>query len=373
VTRAQEYVVDQAEQAVLGACLLDPAQAEDLAWLEPADFRDPYRGQVWQVMREGPAGLVEVAAELVSRGGPAPQSAGWDHAVHLANLMEATPSPANAGVYATMTTADRMRRDLHVAGGWLADAANRADLDIVRDRTAKVAAQVGAAATRWREQVPTSARASVDQRVDITRQLELPQVRPTRNPERAFAEQAMVGSLLVDPQQLTDLAWIQARDLSDPGLAETLTRLDATWGRAREREPVVYDPLIVAADIASTRGPGSPMQVTALAGAGVPGKASYEAHRVAEHAVRDHTRSAAAALEGLSAAPDLGTTDRLRLARHAVRQAEADQERLLEVGPLYRVEFDREAHEQAMEWWQEMRRDLGLDRAAQRTPEVGPA
>lgn len=93
----------EAEQAVLGALLLDPTLASALALeLDPSDFWRPTHEQIWDAAQalaadpERPLDPITLAAELQHRG----QLTTIGGAPYLHDLMTACPSPAAAPHYA---------------------------------------------------------------------------------------------------------------------------------------------------------------------------------------------------------------------------------------------------------------------------------
>ena len=107
-----------AEQAVLGAALLAPVVIADLASrLAAADFHRPAHGTLWEALLDmhatgHPTDLVAVTAHLndtgvLGRVGGAP---------YLHTLMQACPTPANAGHYAGIVAEHARRRAVAVLG-----------------------------------------------------------------------------------------------------------------------------------------------------------------------------------------------------------------------------------------------------------------
>jgi hypothetical protein len=143
----------EAEQALLGAVLADPAgQQAVLDLVEPGDMRRPWHGQVLAAMQRlrGSGALpspARVYREL-QRDPDLPRSVALD-AVPLAGLIEASPRPAHAGVYAAIVAEAGIRRRVQLAASRIVQAAEAGDLDAALGQAARARADLAACAARW--------------------------------------------------------------------------------------------------------------------------------------------------------------------------------------------------------------------------------
>lgn len=143
----------QAEQAMLGAVLLDPAgQRLVLDLVEPEDMYRPWHGQVLTAMRRVGAGgrlpgPVDVYGQL-QNDPDLPQSVARD-AVPLADLMAAAPRADHASAYAVLVIEGGIRRRLHLAGSRLEQAAESGDLAAALHQSARAGHEAGACRARW--------------------------------------------------------------------------------------------------------------------------------------------------------------------------------------------------------------------------------
>jgi len=143
----------RAEQALLGAVLLDPAgQQQWLDLVEPADFRRPWHAQVLAAMRRVQSagrlpGPLEVYPEL-QNDPDLPKIVARD-AVLLADLMDAVPRPAHAPAYAAMVAERGIRLRLELAGSRLAQTASTGDLDDTAHVVWQARREVAACRARW--------------------------------------------------------------------------------------------------------------------------------------------------------------------------------------------------------------------------------
>src|SRR6266568_2912156 len=123
----------RAEQALLGAVLLDPArQAHLLGLVQPGDMTRPYHGQVlaaMQRLRETgvPPGPMAVHQEI-KRDPHLPAGVSHD-GVLLTDLMEASPRAGHAASYAAMVIGAGIRQQMWLAASRMSQAASSGDLD----------------------------------------------------------------------------------------------------------------------------------------------------------------------------------------------------------------------------------------------------
>jgi len=147
-------VTHVAEQATLGALLLHPAAARDVAgWLRSGDFAHPWHEAVYRVIQEHHAAgraidPQQVGADLMQWVGP--QRADLPRVV---DLLRITPTPANAAVYGRMVLEASLRREVAGQGVLLRGAALAASLagrrGPVTTVTGMVDAILDAASHRW--------------------------------------------------------------------------------------------------------------------------------------------------------------------------------------------------------------------------------
>ena len=143
----------RAEQAFLGAVLLDPAgQHQLLDVVGPGDMYRPWHAQVLAAMYRARArgampGPAEVYREL--QDDPfLPRTVAAD-AVPLASLMEAAPRPGHAPAYASMVVEGGIRRSVGLAGSRLVLACEGGDLATAFRQTAEARRELTACAGRW--------------------------------------------------------------------------------------------------------------------------------------------------------------------------------------------------------------------------------
>ncbi|MET9177922.1 DUF3987 domain-containing protein [Kitasatospora aureofaciens] len=158
--RPEPADVKAAEQAVIGAALLDPAQIPALAAQlgDPSAFYHPAHETIWRAITrmaggERPvdpmllAGVLRAQGDLGRVGGP-----GYLHA-----CVEATPTAANGDYYAEIVRLAAERRRIGTATSRLAHMAmageDQADLDAVRTAALSMLADLAAGDT-WLDPVP---------------------------------------------------------------------------------------------------------------------------------------------------------------------------------------------------------------------------
>ncbi|MBO4205288.1 DUF3987 domain-containing protein [Micromonospora echinofusca] len=155
MTRPPAYDL-AAEQAVIGAALLNPAVVGDLAaTLAPVDFHRPAHGLLWETLcamhaAGAPVDPIAVAARLAETGDLAKVGG----APYLHTLIAAVPTTANAGHYARIVVDHARRRQVADLGAYFADKANQgADVaDILA--TGRAMLDQAATATSWSPIIP---------------------------------------------------------------------------------------------------------------------------------------------------------------------------------------------------------------------------
>lgn len=116
------------ERALLGAALLDPGVATELAdTVRPADFAAHHHGWIWEALVD--TGLQADAitiADHLERGGHLADAGGMGY---LSRLLGEVPTSLNAGAYAALVARDSRRRRLFTMALAAANSARRADCD----------------------------------------------------------------------------------------------------------------------------------------------------------------------------------------------------------------------------------------------------
>ncbi|MET9177777.1 DUF3987 domain-containing protein [Kitasatospora aureofaciens] len=157
--RPEPAEVKTAEQAVIGAALLDPAQIPALAAQlgDPSAFYHPAHETIWRAITrmaasgERPvdpmllAGVLRDQGDLARVGGPG----------YLHTCIEATPTAANGDYYAEVVRIAAERRRIGTATSRLAHMAgdDQADLEAVRTAALSVLADLAAGDT-WLDPAP---------------------------------------------------------------------------------------------------------------------------------------------------------------------------------------------------------------------------
>ncbi|MBQ1071642.1 DUF3987 domain-containing protein [Micromonospora sp. C31] len=145
-----------AEQAVIGAALLNPSVVADLAaTLTPADFHRPAHARLWETLctmhaAGEPVDPIALAARLAATGdltkvGGAP---------YLHTLIAAVPTTANAGHYARIVADHARRRQVADLGAYFAEKVDQgADVaDILA--TGRAMLDHAATGTQWAPLIP---------------------------------------------------------------------------------------------------------------------------------------------------------------------------------------------------------------------------
>lgn len=236
-TPATPPPVGFAEQALLGALLIDPQQRAAVRGLEPEHFYEQAHRAIFAAVEslplpdssahaEGPVWLSTVleAARPAAPGlGPS--------LLHL--LVQACPQPRHAAAYARIIRADHARRTLHKHAETLARTATGASLP---DPTGAVIAQADSIAKFLDEMAVLFTR-----HPGSLPRTPLP-TDPTRDDgeEALNEEQLLLASATAHPETLEEMRWLQPQDFALPlhaGLFQCLTAL------ARRGDPV--DPITV--------------------------------------------------------------------------------------------------------------------------------
>lgn len=145
-----------AEQAVIGAALLNPSVIADLAsTLAPADFYRPVHGRLWETLcamhaTGEPTDPIALAAQLAATGDLAKVGG----APYLHTLIAAVPTTANAGHYARIVAEHARRRQVADLGVYFAEKANQSTdvTDILA--TGRAMLDHAATGTQWAPLIP---------------------------------------------------------------------------------------------------------------------------------------------------------------------------------------------------------------------------
>jgi replicative DNA helicase len=142
-----------AEQALLGAVLLDPAgQRQVLRFVEPGDFERAWHGQVYDAMRRicghgGLPGPQQVRAEL-GNDPDLPREIALDGLL-IADLMAATPRAVHAPAYAAVVIENGIRQHLWVTGSRVCQTAASGEVIYALDQVAEAADEIRSCGVRW--------------------------------------------------------------------------------------------------------------------------------------------------------------------------------------------------------------------------------
>ena len=143
----------RAEQALLGAVLLDPAgQAHLLSLVQPGDMTRPFHGQLLAAMQrlreQGvPPGPMAVHEE-VKKDPDLPAGVSHD-GVLLADLMEAAPRAGHAPAYAAMVIGGGIRQRMALRAARMSQAARGGDPAVALRMAALARAELDRCQARW--------------------------------------------------------------------------------------------------------------------------------------------------------------------------------------------------------------------------------
>jgi replicative DNA helicase len=240
-----------AEQALLGAVLLDPAgQHQVLNLVQPGDMVRPWHAQVLAAMQRvrGRGALpspAEVYAEL-QNDPDLPSSVSRD-AVRVAGLMEAAPRARHAPAYAVMVIEGGIRQRLHLAGSRLAQASETGNLEVVLRQAASCTHDLNACRARWlalpghlRPELPAPAGQAGDDARVVRRKAAVREELARREDPKALAagEQAL-RDLAAAPSQLAHVArWLQPGHFARPESGELYAVMRDMNAAGRPVDPV---------------------------------------------------------------------------------------------------------------------------------------
>jgi replicative DNA helicase len=208
----------EAERALLGAILLDPAGQEHVHdFVQPADYLRPWHAQVHEAIgrarRQGALpSAQEVYAEL--RADPdLPTEVALD-GVLVADLMSAAPRASHAPAYAVAVVENGIRQRLWIAGSRVRQAASSGDLHYALDQARVARQEIRACAARWtglpehwRHELPRPAAGQARQAAAW---------RP-RGPEAEAAGARLLRELAADPGQFARISdWLRPEHFTRP-------------------------------------------------------------------------------------------------------------------------------------------------------------
>ncbi|MFE2864883.1 DnaB-like helicase N-terminal domain-containing protein [Embleya sp. NPDC059259] len=311
-----------AEQALLGALLVEPDRIEDVrGLLLPEHMYRPAHEALYRVLLEHPehrshGRRVATAERVMALVATASAHAAGLTPVYAHTLMAACPHPRNAALYATMIIEASDHRALARPATRLGQVAaadqERDGLTDTLDHHRALHAVLDNLAHHWGE--PHNTLTPPETRT-------LPATPPCR---RDLAdEQSLVAALIVDPAPLAGIQrWLIAKDFVDPGHAALYRTIG---GLVHRGEPV--DPLTVLWE-AQRRGhlaDGSLASelVLKIGGTGVPGSTDYWAGRVLRAALLRTAVTGAHAVRSHAENPTLAIRSLIAAARHALAPLDA--------------------------------------------------
>ncbi|MET8623719.1 DnaB-like helicase N-terminal domain-containing protein [Kitasatospora sp. NPDC004669] len=235
----------EAEQALLGALLLDARQVDSVAgWLEPRHFYRPAHASLFTALlaqrAAGHRALAEGATKEERRGwaleamATAGQASRGFTASYGHTLIAACSRSDHAASYGRMVLETAIRRALEEHAHRLLHAAETGSVQAAVELTGVLRSAIRQLADVWGTPI------------DLRRRHPFPQPPPTApHEQKARAvlgnEEVLLGALVDHPQRITEItAWLQPTDFADAGHAALYQAVAALGHR---REPV--DPLTV--------------------------------------------------------------------------------------------------------------------------------
>ncbi|MFD9817513.1 DnaB-like helicase N-terminal domain-containing protein [Streptomyces violascens] len=227
--------VHYAEQALLGALLLDPHRLADIGPLEPGQFSNHAHGALYAAMRTVPAPDPDT-----HRTTPAwlntvldaarPQAPGLT-ATYLHNLIQVCPWPKHAPAYARMVRADHARRMLRLHAERLAQTSMDATLPNPATATMAQADTLGQFLETLSSQFAPHPGS-------------LPRTQPPQAPPRNVGEEvlgeerALLATAVAHPAELQDMRWLQSEDFALPLHAALWQCLTSLVHRGEPVDPI---------------------------------------------------------------------------------------------------------------------------------------
>jgi replicative DNA helicase len=293
----------QAEQAVLGAVLLDPDQLDRLDWLEPAHFYRPAHAELFAALRhlhaqgqpvrtaEGDVPLTWVSDAVAE----ASQHVHGLTAVYAHTLVSACPRPRHAPVYGRMVLEGAIHRTVTEHAVRLHQVARadqaRGGIDTTLHHADVLAAVLEDLSRRWgTEPRPTAA----------TPPTPAHQVTPG-TAEVSDDEQLLLAALVERPDGMDEVAgWLRPSDFADPAHGHLYRCLGALRHRG---EPVDRLTLLWEAQRRGLLADGTLTceQITAVCDGIGPGSPQWLGERVVRTSLLRATATAARTIRDLAA------------------------------------------------------------------------
>ncbi|MEU1073520.1 MULTISPECIES: DnaB-like helicase N-terminal domain-containing protein [unclassified Streptomyces] len=289
--------VHYAEQALLGALLLDPHRLDELGPIDPGHFSHQAHGEVFRAMRTVPAPDAEQ-----HRTSPAwlntVLAAARPHApgltvsyLHL--LIQVCPWPQHAAAYARMILADHARRSLRLHAERLAQTA----MDITLPHRAKDTVRQADALTRFLDDL---AGRFAPHAGSVPRTALPPSPARDTSEDALDEERLLIATATAHPAQASQMRWLVPEDFALPVHA-TLWRCVAAL--SHRGDPV--DPITVLWE-AQHRGPLvkgiAPADLLALLSTPV-GSPEHWGEKVLERALLSRAQSVAVTIAAFTDDP----------------------------------------------------------------------
>lgn len=316
-------IARRAEQALLGAGLLQPTALHALRWIPPGAFSVPAHQELWRTLHTLPAEQVTPMAVSAALAGAEPGVRSILTPSYLATLVAACPDPGRAPLYGGMTLEAAIHRGVERAGEALRTTAQTVETDLTVEALADAepaARRLEAFAGAW-QQAPETVRTLLEVAPE-----EPPVLAERPGPVRTDvqAEAETVASLMYRPEQLAEVRWLDPEDFSDPQLRSAYRAMSALDER---HAPV--DPLTVAWQAARQPGPQpSHDLLDALDRGGMAGIAATTAEQVLTTAALDRLDAAGHRMRTAARHPGLPPPALLDDAERALQPVEQDRERL---------------------------------------------
>lgn len=220
--------VHYAEQALLGALLLEPRRLSEVTGITSASFSHPTHGALFTAIGAVPAPDPDQHARGTAWLNAVYAAARkYDRALtpsHLHTLIQACPRPRHAPAYARMIEAEHARRLLHTAAQHLVRTA--------RDGSLPHPVQATLAAADTLASVVDDLAARFPQRSGPVPRTPPPQPGPHerqgRNQEAVEEERLLLATATAHPEDIERMRWLSADDFTHPlhaGLWRCLTDL----------------------------------------------------------------------------------------------------------------------------------------------------
>ncbi|MFI0743030.1 DnaB-like helicase N-terminal domain-containing protein [Streptomyces sp. NPDC021100] len=232
---APRPAVYYAEQALLGALVLEPNRLQTLTALTPDHFGDPAHSALFAAMRQVPAPVAEVhrrepawlnAVLVAARGEAAGLTASYLH-----TLVDACPWPQHAAAYARMVRADHARRSLRMHAERLAQATT----DTTGPNPTVTVLAEADTLTRFLDDL---AGRFPPHPGSLPRTL-LPSLAPRGRSEEALSEeQLLLAAATTRPDELKTMRWLQGDDFALPLHGALFRALTALAHRGDPVDPV---------------------------------------------------------------------------------------------------------------------------------------